>query len=378
LTELFFLSQEILIKTLIQQKQRLIKQGLPVEKKAVFTTAFISVLLLLVAVGAMVVDLTTANIIPVDIPEHSIEIGADGSVIGTHNIQRNGTVYTFTGDVLGTIVISCDGIVIDGAGHRLTGNGSSCGFFLQGRRGVTIQNVQISNFGNGIRLTWWFPSSDKSNLPNNIFQNNTITNNVFSITANGVWVGGCTISSNLISNSSEEGIGVSGLSSLIISGNQLLNNKMGLNIRSCRGNVSNNIFSDNELQVSCDATPETTNSSLIQWYNNCWSDYFTKYTNASEIGDSGIGDTPYIIDANNIDNYPFIPRHPELPSLEPQPEPFPTTLVATVSVTTAVLVSAGLLVYFKKRKHERESYNTVYTIILNFNTVNLDTVKFIS
>lgn len=34
-----------------------------------------------------------------------------------------------------------------------------------------------------------------------------------------------------------------------------------------------------------------------------------------------------------------------------EPEPFPTTLVAAASVATVVLVSAGLLVYFKKRKH---------------------------
>jgi N-acetylneuraminic acid mutarotase len=35
---------------------------------------------------------------------------------------------------------------------------------------------------------------------------------------------------------------------------------------------------------------------------------------------------------------------------EPEPEPFPTTLVVAASVATVVLVSAGLLVYFKKRK----------------------------
>jgi hypothetical protein len=38
---------------------------------------------------------------------------------------------------------------------------------------------------------------------------------------------------------------------------------------------------------------------------------------------------------------------------EPQPEvgPFPTMPVVAASVATVILVSAGLLVYFKKHKH---------------------------
>ena len=36
---------------------------------------------------------------------------------------------------------------------------------------------------------------------------------------------------------------------------------------------------------------------------------------------------------------------------EPEPEPFPTTLVAAASVAIVAVVGAGLLVYFKKRKH---------------------------
>jgi len=33
------------------------------------------------------------------------------------------------------------------------------------------------------------------------------------------------------------------------------------------------------------------------------------------------------------------------------PEPFPTVLVAVASVASIAVVIAGLLVYFKKRKH---------------------------
>jgi hypothetical protein len=47
-----------------------------------------------------------------------------------------------------------------------------------------------------------------------------------------------------------------------------------------------------------------------------------------------------------------IPSQESSPSPEPQqPEPFPTVPVAAVSTASAVAVSAGLIVYFKKRKH---------------------------
>lgn len=39
---------------------------------------------------------------------------------------------------------------------------------------------------------------------------------------------------------------------------------------------------------------------------NYWSDYESKYPNASEVDSSGIGNTPYVIDQNNTDHYPLL------------------------------------------------------------------------
>ena len=56
---------------------------------------------------------------------------------------------------------------------------------------------------------------------------------------------------------------------------------------------------------------------IISWDNgkigNFWSDYQSKYPNATEVNSSGIGDTPYLIDENNKDRYPLF----ELQSFEP-------------------------------------------------------------
>jgi hypothetical protein len=49
---------------------------------------------------------------------------------------------------------------------------------------------------------------------------------------------------------------------------------------------------------------------------NYWSDYRTKYPNATVVGSSGIWNRPYVIDANNTDNYPLVnvAMVPEFPS----------------------------------------------------------------
>ena len=91
---------------------------------------------------------------------------------------------------------------------------------------------------------------------------------------------------------------------------------------------------------------------------NFWSDY-----NGIDNDGDGLGDTPYIIDALNQDNYPFIspykipsPTQSPLPTPTPSEEtnatsdPFPTT-IAIASVIIVAVIGTGLLVYFKKRKH---------------------------
>ncbi|MFA5363596.1 MAG: NosD domain-containing protein [Candidatus Bathyarchaeia archaeon] len=69
---------------------------------------------------------------------------------------------------------------------------------------------------------------------------------------------------------------------------------------------------------------------------NYWSDYFTRYPNASEIGDTSIGDTPFYINPNNIDHYPVTEYDaiPEFPML---------------SILPVLLSSALLVLFFKKR-----------------------------
>jgi parallel beta-helix repeat protein len=60
--------------------------------------------------------------------------------------------YTLTQDVTGSIRIDEDNLTLDGAGHRVVGPGSGDGVALFGRTGVTVKNLNIQSFGNGIYI----------------------------------------------------------------------------------------------------------------------------------------------------------------------------------------------------------------------------------
>jgi parallel beta-helix repeat protein len=189
--------------------------------------------------------------------------------------------------------------------------------------------------------------------------------------------------------------------------NEVENNNVGVTVSgreaaSSGNTIYHNNFINNEQQVKkWGANP------INVWDNgsegNYWSDY-----NGSDLNMDGIGDTPYLIKGKVLneslgrivevvsgqDNYPLMapydissvnvelpeweytspspsplpspspeptpftsPSPSPLPSQEPtstpeqQPEPFSTTLVVAASGVTAAVITIGLLVYLRKRKH---------------------------
>ena len=98
-----------------------------------------------------------------------IRIRGNGTVEGTDKIQRNGDIYTLTGDIHGSvgaedafIFVEAHNIVIDGAGHTIQGTGQGTAIFMIRRQKVTIKNLNIKGFGTGINF-WainnWPPDS---------------------------------------------------------------------------------------------------------------------------------------------------------------------------------------------------------------------------
>ena len=103
----------------------------------------------------------TASSEPAKAVTSSIQIKQDGSVRGTVEIERNGDTYTFTDDIdvfpstnpyesNGCLSIEKDNVVIDGAGHTLTGHGNPVGIYLRSMYNITVKNLKIKGFPIGI------------------------------------------------------------------------------------------------------------------------------------------------------------------------------------------------------------------------------------
>jgi parallel beta-helix repeat protein len=288
----------------------------------------------------------------------TIYIRADGSIEGTDKIQRVGDVYTLTDNISGGIQIQKSHIVLDGAGYRLQGDGNQNGITLSARdiSNTTIKNLKLSSFNIGIVVM----SSDNNKILENTItdsfrgldltasENNTVSGNYIANNNDGIALENMynNIVENTITNNTNIGIFLYGAGYNNIIGNNITKNSRGILVHICYNNVIyHNNFLNNTNHV------ETDDSNGI-WDNgekgNYWSDYEDRYPDAKELDGSGVWDTPYVIDEDNQDNYPLMSSvvSPEFPD----EEPLPTTLLVASIVLVAV-VSLGLIVYFKKRKH---------------------------
>jgi hypothetical protein len=321
--------------------------------KKIATGLFLVMVLLLSAVaGTQLTNFVFANFVPISVPEHNIEIKVDGSVTGTDKIQRNDTLYTFTENINGNIVVFRDNIVVDGAGHALQGNGMSVGFFLQGRKNVTVMNVRISNFTYGIGLVPDYESWPTFNYEF-VIQGNTIANTTAGIY--DLFAGDVTISGNILRDN-EKGVFCWDTENLLVCGNSILRNSIGIKILDCQGSIYQNNFINNTLQINSDGGIYGNDPSAIVWNNdsakqgNFWSDY-----NGTDANGDGIGDTPHLFDLNYTDHYPLM-----TPILVPEfygdgnqtvIDTQPLTPILVVIASGVAVISVALLVYFKKRNH---------------------------
>ncbi len=156
LTKHYSLSQETYTKKLLRQKQ-IESIGLPLIKKIFAEAVFILVLLFSLIVAVQPADVVYADPIPGP-PINTGYILSNGTVDpSTLPIVRDGNVYTLTGDISNySMIVQCDNIVIDGAGHSVRGYGTYWydGIDISNRTNITIKNVDISPFGFGVRMDY--------------------------------------------------------------------------------------------------------------------------------------------------------------------------------------------------------------------------------
>lgn len=209
----------------------------------------------------------------------TIYIWSDGRVVpSTAPISTFDEVtYTFTDDIYNTsIVVQRGNITIDGAGHTLQSSGQSgTGFSVSSVDNVTIKNTKIMGFDDGVSI---------SSSSNGTISANNITNNYYGI---------------YLSSSSNS-----------VSGNNIVNSDYGIYLESSSSNtIYHNSFINNTNQVDSSYVTNVWDEGYPSG-GNYWSDYADVDLHSGPgqnvTGSDGIGDTPYVIDSSNWDNFPLM------------------------------------------------------------------------
>jgi hypothetical protein len=223
--------------------------------------------------------------------------------------------------------------------------------------GIAVDLEGSSNLVSGNRITGHPTNNDTTGYGILINGNsNSVSSNLIEGEDDGIRVGSYesnnVVTANSIANCSDTGLRIDrwGFNNTC-SRNDVTECKYGAGVS--LGAYNNTIYQNNfvnNFQPAFASQPGVFN----YWDNgkegNYWSDFSTRYPNATETDSSGVWDTPYVINANNTDNYPLVMPYGTFAPQSDQ-EPFPTLLVVTVTLTMVVVVAVSLLVYFKKRKH---------------------------
>lgn len=212
------------------------------------------------------VAISSASSIPDFIFLNDNSTGGDCTLIGTWDASTK--TCSMTTDATATIEIDSSSITLDGNGHKIIGRGTNSGIFMgqnrdtgEGSRGtkegVTIRNLNIEGFGDGIFFATY------SN--NNLIENNNISNN------------------------SEGVLNYYGASMNKYINNKIINNGHGVLISYSSGNnFSNNNISNNGGGIHWMDGPNTLIGNIISSNGGygVFVDYITAYRSGGIIEDN--------------------------------------------------------------------------------------------
>ncbi len=255
-----------------------------------------------------------------------VYIGGDGNVYpSTAPIQRDGNNYIFTDSIYERIEIRRSNITLDGNGHSVRGTTAThwaigSAIYLSGVDNVTIRNIEIRGFHQGIEVLGL-----RNSINSNIFMNNSLgislesSSDYNSVFGNNITdgTGGISInggSNNLIYENKIEnndfGIYAFGQDTRIY-GNNIINcSDFGIRLPTSNDHIYHNNFVNNVRDVY--PSPGQT----AHWDDGYPSggNYWSKYNgtdakngaNQDEAGSDGIGDESHVIDTENRDRYPLM------------------------------------------------------------------------
>jgi len=340
-----------------------------------------------------------------------ITILPDGTVDPPSGIQRNGDTYTLTNDLILPIEIKRDNIILNGANHTLQGSGAynEAAISLKASN-ITITNCHITSWAAGI-----YGAFNNNTITANKFTKNDraialyatnyiISKNSLQQNSQGIYIktdaltptgDNNLIINNQITGSSYTAFNIINSDGTTITQNNITNNHIilvwGNRIRTNTAGqhlIYLNNFVDNTQVLQIHAAPQpgmATRPPMVPagtWDNgakgNYWSDYTTKYPNASERYNSGIGNTAYFIKfvfgtdiwgGEGEDHYLLshaydIPNDmgPQDPSSNPSPTPptattpknpidIPIEYILATILTLIIIITITLTARYKRKQH---------------------------
>jgi parallel beta-helix repeat protein len=313
-----------------------------------------------------------------DLPSHSIDASnlVNGKPVYYLVSQKDLVINPATYPQIGYLaLVDCANVTVEGL--TLTNNGQ--GILISNTNNSKITGNNITNNSLGISLIC---------SSNSLISRNNITNNEAE---GGIYLSGCSSNSihenniaknefgiflgdssnnrvyeNNITANKEYGIFLCNSYNNSVYGNNIINNMYGVRIDSvstdnilCHNNFVNNTYqveSYDSTNIWDDGYPSG---------GNYWSDYEDRYSDAKEINESGIWDTPYVIDEYNQDRYPLI---------NPWTPPEHELVVSIMAPASIMLGGSSLLNATVSNEGSYDEVDVELLILVNSTIVNSTTV----
>ncbi len=293
-------------------------------KRTPLALALVLVLLFSALPSVQFAKVATANPIGYLPP---IVIKNDGSVVPeTEFIRQDGNVYTLTADLPYKyyIRIQCSNIVFDGAGHVISGYVGNDGLSLESVTNVTVRDVQVYGFGSDISIG----NCSRSRLIRITASRIGISGSQNTVTESSVGqeltIGD---SENLVVGNTIAGLNVNGETNIFAKnnvtglfsaggfGNRIIANRIawlhlwGFNNTLCANEIGDrfridslsNLFYDNNFGSLSPLELTTKESGPFYWDNGVDGNFWIGY-NGSDANHDGVGDSPFIVDAEYFDD----------------------------------------------------------------------------